>query len=246
MDVADLQKQTQTAELNVTTARGALAGLERERAACESEARQVGQELSQATDIDHEREIVTLQAQITQLQELIKEATPKSEPDSPDRAVVAAAATVTNSYFKELQTDILRDVSTELTRLSQLFGVPNLASIEIQSGGATKVVQGGADTTFSRMAPGERLRIRIAAALAVIAVSRVRSYGRHPGLLILDSPANQEMTNEDFAKLIASVRAVVDAAPDIQVAVGAVAKPELLAAVSKQRTRYALGDTYLF
>jgi hypothetical protein len=118
--------------------------------------------------------------------------------------------------------------------------------MEFNGAGALQISQGGADTHFSKLTAGERLRVRIAAAIAVVEVARVRGYGRHPGLLILDSPRSEEMADGDFAQLLSSVESVVSNVGNMQVIIGAIATPELLRVAPKTHTRHAIGRAALF
>ncbi len=89
-----------------------------------------------------------------------------------------------------------------------------------------RIVQGKAPTSFGRLSAGENLRVRIAAALAVIEVARQRMYGRHPGLLVLDSPGAQEMAPADFAALLSRVHEAIQSVGDIQIIVGCPCGPD--------------------
>ncbi|MFC7662181.1 hypothetical protein ACFQWF_03945 [Methylorubrum suomiense] len=88
--------------------------------------------------------------------------------------------------------------------------------------------------------------MRIAAALAVIEVARQRMYGRHPGLLVLDSPGAQEMAPADFAALLSRVHEAIQSAGDIQIIVGARADPTLLDVVPCDHVTHAHGERFLF
>ena len=207
-------------------------------------------DLSSEAEADLELEIRGLEAQKTELQSLIA-GEDEVEPDQGDKtaddeAVLKAAEEITKELYDGLARDILREVSEEITRLSKLFGVQNLESMEWGTGGALRIIQGATQTSFGKLSPGENLRVRIAAALAIIEVSRRRMYGRHPGLLVLDSPGSQEMSAGDFATLLSSVQEAIENADDIQIIVGAVARPQLLQVVPGDHTTHAQDQRFLF
>jgi len=168
------------------------------------------------------------------------------EPIRQEVAVLSAAEKVTKSLFEDLQTEILKDVSAALMKFSEAFGVKNLKSIALNGAGRLNIEQGGQTMSFTKLNPGERLRVRIAAALAVLKVAELRGHGRHPGLIVLDSPAAQEMSHHDFAAVVESVVAAADEFPDVQILVGAVNRQELLSRVPRERRRHAEGDNPLF
>ena len=214
-------------------------------------ARELEGEMFVEGEAELELEIRGLEAQRDQLVALI--ASEDEEADDHegeagvvDEAVLKVAENVTKALYDDLAREIMADVSTEITRLSREFGVQNIESMDWGTGGAMRIVQGGAPTSFSALSAGENLRVRIAAALAVIEVARQRMYGRHPGLLVLDSPAAQEMSPDDFAALLSSVQKVVESAGDIQIVVGAVAKPAILDVVPSDHVTHARGERFLF
>ena len=204
-------------------------------------------ELTVKDESELDYEIRALEAQRKQLVELIAlDRDEGVQTDREDERVLAAAVDVTKSLNDGLAKEVLAEISQELTSLSRKFGVQNIESMTLGTGGALKIVQGDTVTSFTKLSPGEMLRTRVAAALAVIEVARRRQFGRHPGLLVLDSPAGQEMTEVDFAALLASVQDAVRQADDVQVIVGAVARPELLAVVPCEHVEHAFGEDFLF
>lgn len=92
----------------------------------------------------------------------------------------------------------------------------------------------------------ERLRMRVAASLATMKVARDRGFGRHPGLLVLDSPAAGEMSTPDFTRLIGAVNDIVADIPGVQVIVGGIKRPELDGVVDFAHRREAVGVYTLF
>ena len=190
-------------------------------------------------------DIAKLKASIEEL-ELASGPSVDVEPIRQEEAVLNAAEKVTKSLFEDLQTEILKEVSAALMKFSEAFGVQNLQSMTLNGAGHLKIEQGGQTTSFTKLNPGESLRVRIAAALAVLEVAERRGHGRHPGLIVLDSPAAQEMSHQDFAAMVESVVAAADGIPDVQIVIGAVNRQELLSRVPRDRRRHAEGDNPLF
>lgn len=189
--------------------------------------------------------IANLRARIEEL-ELASGPSVDIEPIRQEVAVLKAAETVTKSLFADIQTEILEEVSMALMKFSKTFGVRNLQSMTLNGAGQLRIEQGGKPTSFTKLNAGENLRVRIAAALAVLKVAKRRGHGRHPGLIVLDSPAAQEMSEQDFAAIVESVVAAADEFPDVQIVVGAVNRQGLLSRVPLERSRHAEGNTPLF
>jgi hypothetical protein len=118
--------------------------------------------------------------------------------------------------------------------------------MHLDNGGKLKVHQGGADDYFSNLTMGERLRIKIAVSLAAVEVAKRRGHGRHPGLLVIDSPASEEVVDTDFEQMLDSVSSVVAEMADVQIIIGTTARPAVLDVVSREHRLHAAGDDYLF
>jgi predicted nucleic acid-binding Zn-ribbon protein len=246
-DVADAEATVKRFSAEVDAAEKHVRSVENRRDVTEAAIEVVKRQLAPTQAAALEIEIVGLHARAAELREVLAEQQPESASvDSPDIAVLKAAEYVTKRMFEDRQRDILKDVSMAITRLAQRFGVENVAEMEMKPHGVLSIRQGGSETSFTKLSPGERLRVRVAAALAVVEVARARGYGRHPGLLVLDSPGAHEMTESDFAALLTSVHETVSEAEGIQVIMGAVARPELVRVVPREQRIHVQGDAYLF
>ncbi|WP_411902754.1 hypothetical protein [Methylorubrum thiocyanatum] len=252
--IDDLQADVREAEQVVTrlnaelaAARKRLREAEAARDANQVRIGEIAAELASAEDPDAEFRVRALEAQAEQLREIIAEvAAPAKTVAADDASVLRQVEKVTRELFDDLQRDVLKEVSDEVAALSRRFGVPHVESMSWSGNNVLAIRQGGADLTFSDLSPGENLRVRIAAALAVVAVARRRRFGRYPGMLVLDSPRSQEMTDDDFAALMASVQEVINETGDAQVIVGAATKPTLLGVVPGRQTLHAEGSRFLF
>lgn len=214
----------------------------------------IGESQSQLEDqngIDVERELISINAKIDTLtylmnQEFSRENLAEDISENLDLKILKVAKKVTKSAFDRLQEEILNDVSVILTEYAQNLGIVNIKGTELTTAGHLRIEKGGTSTTFSKLSAGEKLRIRIAIALAVIDVAKKRGYGRHPSLLILDSPASEEMSSDDFGALLASLQRIIQDKNDLQIIVGAVAQETLLSAIDEDNLKYAKGKDYLF
>lgn len=214
----------------------------------------IGASQSQLEDqdgINVEKDLISINAKIDTLVSLMNQEFPSEDladdiSENLDLEVLKIAEKVTKSAFEELQQKILNDVSEALTEYAQNLGIVNIKSAELNTRGHLHIEKGGTSTTFSKLSAGEKLRIRIAIALAVIDVAKKRGYGRHPSLLILDSPASEEMSSDDFGALLASLQRIVQDKNNLQIIVGAVAQEKLLSAIDEDNLKYAKGKDYLF
>lgn len=247
-DVADARATVKALEAEHADAERALMSAQRQVAGALVRTGEIEGQLQRQDAAENELKLRGLEAQRDQLQELLAEMErgPAELIESGDEAVLQAVVATTKAQYDALAKDLLAEISTEITRLSQRLGLENLERMDWSANGALSIVQGGTKTSFTRLSAGERLRVRIAAALAVVAVSRSRQFGRHPGLIVLDSPAAQEMAPGDFGSLLTSLQSVLEDVGELQVIVGAVARPELLSVVPCSQLHHASGDRFLF
>ena len=198
---------------------------------------------------DTELEIVQLEAQAAQLRDLMGDgATSTSSDDNTDAAdkVLRAATDVTKELMVDMQSEILKQISQSVMLLSQKFGMPNVTEMQLDNGGRLKVKQGGAIEWFSNLTMGERLRIKIAVALAAVEVAKERGHGRHPGLMVIDSPASEEVVDKDFEAMLDSVATAASEIGGVQIIIGTTARPSVEAVVPIEHRLHAKGDDYVF
>jgi hypothetical protein len=198
---------------------------------------------------DPEVEVVRLEAQAAQLKDLISslaEDDGKDAVSSEEVEILKAAADVSKILMTAKQADILTELTDSVMALARKFGMSNVTSMHLDNGGKLKVHQGGADDYFSNLTMGERLRIKIAVSLAAVEVAKRRGHGRHPGLLVIDSPASEEVVDTDFEQMLDSVSSVVAEMADVQIIIGTTARPAVLDVVSREHRLHAAGDDYLF
>lgn len=159
--------------------------------------------------------------------------------------VLEAASTVLSKWVREQQDPLLKDISADIETLAVGFGADSLSNIKLGGGGRLDVTKGGERTTYSTLTPGEKLRVKIATAVALIKHGYVAGIGRHPGFLVLDSPAAEEMPEEDLAVLIAALAEVAGQA-GMQIFVGTRTTGPLVDYLPDENRRLAIGDDYLW
>ncbi|CAL8475597.1 hypothetical protein [Caballeronia sp. S22] len=245
-DLKDISSAFRLVATDVAAARDHLKELDTTRDALVSELDAAQITLSEKSD-DVELRFAELDATARTLKALLGDSSDAPSPlDLRDKVVLDAAEKRTRAVIDGLQTEILRDVGDAIERLSTRFGVRNLTQATLNSQGHLKLIQGAADTSFSRLTKGERLRVKIAAALAAVEVARARGLGRHPGLLLLDSPGAEEVIDADFHEMLANVSRVAHEMGGVQVFIGTIYRPELDDVVPLSHRRHARGEASLF
>jgi len=198
---------------------------------------------------DPDTRVVELEAQAKQLRELLASLETPLTGDGDTQtelAVLQAASEVSKTLMTAMQEDILGEITTGVMDLATKFGVSHLKSMHLQNSGRLKVRQGGADMFFTNLTMGEKLRVKIAIALAAVEVAKRRGHGRHPGLLIIDSPASEEVVRRDFEQMLDSVATAAKDIGGIQILIGTIAREAVEAVVPEGHRLHAEGEAYLF
>ncbi|WP_370942390.1 hypothetical protein AB5J62_25125 [Amycolatopsis sp. cg5] len=181
------------------------------------------------------------------LMALAQSSDPKSvDPVDPARAAIAdAAEQVLKKWVKSEQDPLLSKISADIERLAGSFGAGNLSNIRLDGAANMALHKNGEPTTYSSITEGEKLRVKIATAIALIKHGYAEGIGRHPGFLVLDSPAAEEMPESDLATMVEALRSVAEEA-DMQIFV-ATRNAAPLAELLPQASRVvAEGDDYVW
>lgn len=132
-------------------------------------------------------------------------------------------------------------MNRQIVELATRFGVQNLDSVRLDRSGKVNAVKAGVPTPFKRLSRGDRLRMRIATVIALLRVGADRGVAAHPGLLLIDSVAAEEVTEVPARTLIAELQAIANELPDLQVVL-TTAQPELVDDVPASQRITASGE----
>jgi hypothetical protein len=173
-------------------------------------------------------------------------AAPKVETRSPDADLIDAAATAAKTAFETEHGDLVGRLNEEILRLGKAFGIVGLEEMNLNHNAQMRLKKGGQQTSFSKLTPGERLRLRIATAIALIRVGRERGVGRHPGLLIIDSPGAEETNESNLETLLQELNAVAGETDGLQILIASANALAVTQALGSGQCRIAKEDQYLW
>ncbi|MBY6414427.1 hypothetical protein HQ346_22610 [Rhodococcus sp. BP-252] len=128
-------------------------------------------------------------------------------------AIADAAQKVLGDWVKGNQDPLLVTISAEIGRLVVNFGADSLSNIRLDGAANMTLRQNGDPSSYGAVSPGEQLRLKIAAVIALIKHGYAENIGRHPGFLLLDSPAAEEMPDGDLATMMSALLEVAEEAP---------------------------------
>ena len=164
-----------------------------------------------------------------------------------DEAVVLKAiVTETELRSKAVRDEYLEEVSTSLLRFAKSFGMHSLSKAQLRGNASLLLVKGGTDTSFSKVTKGERLRLKVATVLAMIEVGERRGVGRHPGLIMIDSPAAQEVAPEDLRELLSGLTTIRGEIPHLQIFVAGMTSKAMCDHIPPSNRKEALNGGYLW
>lgn len=126
------------------------------------------------------------------------------------RDVFKAAGEYAEKERDKEQRQTLELVSSVITDLGQKFGVRNLMAAKLGANGHLPVTKGVSTDKFSDLPGGERLRLRIALIVGLLAAGAQTGTGRHPGLLVVDDLTSQEINRDDAAAMVKELIALTD------------------------------------
>ncbi|GAA4909107.1 ATP-binding protein [Tessaracoccus lubricantis] len=160
-------------------------------------------------------------------------------------AVAEAAEKVLSSWVKGHQDPLLTKISSEIERLVVNFGADSLSNIRLDGAANMSLRQNGDPSTYGQVTPGEQLRLKIAAVIALIKHGYGEGIGRHPGFLLLDSPAAEEVPDGDLATMVAALLEVAKEAP-MQIIVATRSTGPLVELLPEEYRLIAEGDNFVW
>lgn len=128
--------------------------------------------------------------------------------DTGEEAAVAvlAAATDEAKRMVEASAEAILERSSELIcGLLTRLGMKDVERVVLKRNASIEIHKGGGKSTFTKLSAGERLRVRIATIISLLQASEQSGVGRHPGLLIIDSPAKEEMADANVEEMLGAL-----------------------------------------
>lgn len=159
--------------------------------------------------------------------------------------VLEAADRLTGAWLKKDQDPLLAEVSKEITSLARSFGADNITSVALKGNANMDVYKGGARSGYGSLTNGEKLRIKLATAIALIAHGHKAGVGRHPGLLFIDSPAAEEIPADDLEIMLEAMKTASEQT-SMQIIVATTHGPMLTSLLPEENVLVATGDNYVW
>lgn len=249
LERAEAAVQEAAAELSrqqkrVAAARDQIKHTAEDREKAEKECVALEKELADVQpDKDPRVALLLIDAQLKELEAL---ATAATQDANDELKIIDVAEDVTKSIYKAEQDRILRLVSDLTNQYAQKFGMVSLESVDLNGAGQMRLVKLGSKTSFGYQTDGEKARLKVAATLAMLKIAEEEGVGRHPGLLLIDSPKSNEMIDKDYAMLIEGLMGLTEEMKTVQVIFTGIAQPVVLGLIPEDHRLHAKGEAYLW
>jgi hypothetical protein len=166
--------------------------------------------------------------------------------DHDDLAVLQASEEEALARIQDTAKQVFGRVSDEVKRIVERLGMRDVETIELKRNANVTITKGGSVSSFGGLAAGEQLRLRIATVIALVRIARDHGVGRHPGLLLIDSPGNEELANSVLIEMLAELKDVVADTPGVQMFVAMRGDPNLFSELPRHRLKIAGAGEYLW
>ncbi|AHJ76777.1 coiled-coil domain-containing protein [Kosakonia sacchari] len=193
------------------------------------------------------QELVTMVAVLEgRLEEASLAKDPPDDGHSTEIKILTAVVNETEIRVKDIRDGLLEDVSKRLVHYAKAFGMENLSDASLKGNGNLSLTKAGAATSYSRVTEGEKLRLKVATVLAMIEIAEKQGIGRHPGLLMIDSPAAQEVSPEDVDHLVAGLQEVSGKLSHLQVFIAGITSKAITDHIPESHRQQASGSAFLW
>jgi hypothetical protein len=166
---------------------------------------------------------------------------PDAPPVSPASRILDAAKKVVDAVVKENADATFPALDREIVELAQRFGVKGLDSVRLDRQGKVNAVKSGKKVSFASLSRGDRLRMRVATVIALLRVGARSGASTHPGVLLIDSIAAEEVTEVPIRVMISELQAIAEELPGLQVVFTTVLV-DLASAVPKEHVITSEGE----
>ncbi|WP_150851969.1 hypothetical protein [Sinorhizobium arboris] len=192
---------------------------------------------------DGQMELIKLSAQIEELEKMVSDE-PVVEVD--DIKLLDVAVNATKDMYDDEQQSVLGKVSDLTAEFARAFGLDDLKSVKLKGNTHMDVHTKGGKKNFGECTAGERMRLKLAATLALIQVAEESGIGRHPGVLLVDSVGSHEVVNENVVAIVTGLAKLQLSLPTIQVFLAGIQSDAILAHVPCENVVKNREDGYLW
>ncbi|MEU6338898.1 hypothetical protein ABZ839_31565 [Streptomyces cellulosae] len=154
-------------------------------------------------------------------------------------AVLKAAEKAAHARRTAALKQVLKDVEKDIVTMGRALGLEMLQRVELGTGATLTVWKGGQQHTYGSLTEGEQLRLKIVTTTALLRHGIRSGVGRHPGLLIVDSPGAEEVDSKDLRLMVQDLVKLTDMAPGLQVIIATARGEDVASLIPEGQLRLA-------
>lgn len=191
-----------------------------------------------------EARLMKLEGALEQLRALTASEAPPAADDGARPDILKSAAAIADARMKAAMTSIINDIQAEVAAIALRFGFRGLEGIQLR-GNKIGLTVSGVPSSYSQQTAGQRLRLRIALVIAMMRLAHRTGYGHHPGILFIDSPGSEELSDEDLLAMMVEIQTLAADTPGLQIFLAS-ARGDLLSKAPAERTKTPLPSGTMF
>ncbi|WP_419697298.1 hypothetical protein ACN2CC_35430 (plasmid) [Mesorhizobium muleiense] len=166
--------------------------------------------------------------------------------DADELKILEAARDEASERISAAANIVLTRASDEVARIVKRLGMKDVESVTIKRNANVTVRKGGAESSWSGLSAGEQLRMRIATVIALVRSARAHQTGRHPGLLLIDSPKREEVAEANLADMLGELKLLAAETPGLQMFVALQGQKTVFGEMAPDRLKIADTGNYLW
>jgi hypothetical protein len=154
-------------------------------------------------------------------------------------AILKAAEAASHKRRTDALKEVLTEVENDIVTMGRSLGLSMLERVKLGTNATLTVYKGGQPHPYGSVTEGEQLRLKIVTAIALLHHGIRSGIGRHPGLLIIDSPGAEEVDSGNLQLMLRDLVTLTDTAPDLQVIIATARGEEVASIIPEGHLRMA-------
>jgi hypothetical protein len=156
-----------------------------------------------------------------------------------DQDILKAAEKAAHARRTQALKEVIQAVQTDIVTMGRQLGLEMLEAVELGTNATLKVWKGGQHQPYGSLTEGEQLRLKIVTTTALLRHGIRTGVGRHPGLLIIDSPGAEEVNRGDLELMLQGLVQLTETAPQLQVIIATARGQEVASVIPTDQLRLA-------
>ncbi|MBB4398836.1 hypothetical protein [Bradyrhizobium sp. ERR14] len=166
--------------------------------------------------------------------------------DADEMTILGAARDEASERIGVAANIVLARAGEEVARIVKRLGMKDVESVSIKRNANVTVRKGGADSSWSGLSAGEQLRLRIATVIALVRSASAHQTGRHPGLLLIDSPKREEVAEANLVDMLVELKLLAAETPGLQLFIALQGEKAVFGNAPPERLKVADTGEYLW